>query len=162
MLTLYHGGLERIPHPEIRQPNRRLDFGAGFYLTTSRQQAHDWVCRRLREGGGEGYVNAYTFSPEEARAALRVLQFDAPTEQWLSFVMANRQQPHFTHDYDIVCGPVANDRVYTAFALYESGVIDERLLIAELKTYRLVDQYLFHTSAALSPLTFLEAIPVRL
>ena len=71
--------------------------------------------------------------------------------------MQNRTQKGFSHDYDIVYGPVANDRVYAAFALYEGGLLNKQNLIAELKTYRLVDQYLFHTEAALQTLTFLEA-----
>ena len=61
------------------------------------------------------------------------------------------------HDYDVVYGPVANDRVYTCFALYEGGVLSKTNLIAELKTYKLVDQYLFHTAQALKALTFVKA-----
>lgn len=63
----------------------------------------------------------------------------------------------FTHNYDVVYGPVANDRVYAAFALYEGNLINKQTLISELKTYKLVDQYLFHTERSLSLLTFVEA-----
>lgn len=52
--------------------------------------------------------------------------------------MANRTQKGFTHNYDIVYGPVANDRVYLQFGLYESGAISMETLIRELKTYKLV------------------------
>lgn len=149
MITLYHGSPDRVLHPEIRKPNRRLDFGSGFYLTSSLRQANDWTRRR-----GGGYVSQFAFDDDEARRALRVLTFASPTEAWLDFVMANRQRPDFHHDFDIVVGPVANDRVYTSFALYESGIIDKQILIAELKTYRLVDQYLFHTPASLAFLTY--------
>ena len=61
--------------------------------------------------------------------------FDAPTEEWVDFVMRNRTERGFTHDYDIVYGPVANDRVYAAFALYEGRLLDKENLIAELKTF---------------------------
>ena len=71
--------------------------------------------------------------------------------------MNNRTLRGFSHDYDIVYGPVANDRVYAAFALYEGGLLDKQNLIAELKTYKLVDQLLFHTDTALRSLTFIEA-----
>ncbi len=53
--------------------------------------------------------------------------------------------------------PVANDRVYAAFALYEGGLLDKQSLIKELKTYRLVDQFLFHSQDALKALRFIEA-----
>ena len=71
--------------------------------------------------------------------------------------MLNRTQKDFTHTYDIVYGPVANDRVYAAFALYEGGLLNKQSLIAELKTYKLVDQFLFHTDLALQTITFIEA-----
>lgn len=49
-----------------------------------------------------------------------------------------------------------------AFALYEGGLIDKKTLISELKTYKLVDQYLFHTSEAIQYIKFIEAKEVRL
>jgi hypothetical protein len=156
-MKLYHGSLERVDKPELRKPNRTLDYGSGFYTTTSFSQAEDWVHRRMKEQEmNHGYVNIFEFD-EKALSELNCLIFNAPTDEWVDFVMKNRTQKGFTHDYDIVYGPVANDRVYAAFALYEGGLLSKQNLIAELKTYRLVDQYLFHTEAALQTLLFTEA-----
>ena len=47
------------------------------------------------------------------------------------FLMSNRTNKDFNHDFDIVYGPVANDKVYAAFALYEGGIIDKQNLILE-------------------------------
>lgn len=71
--------------------------------------------------------------------------------------MSNRTNKNFHHNYDIVYGPVANDRVYAAFTLYESGLLNKENLISELKTYKLVDQYLFHTEKSLLALKFIES-----
>ncbi len=76
--------------------------------------------------------------------------------------MNNRTRKSFVHDYDIVYGPVANDKVYAAFALYEGGLIDKQTLITELKAYKLVDQYLFHTVKALKYLSFITTEEVSL
>lgn len=160
MMTLYHGSLDVIETPEIRIPNRTLDFGAGFYLTSSESQADQWIKRRIDDEHPFGFINIYAFDDSIDEEGLKVLRFDSPTDQWLDFVMANRRIPGFSHDYDIVIGPVANDRVYTAFALYEGGTISKTILIQELKTYRLVDQYLFHTDAALKLLKFKSATKV--
>jgi hypothetical protein len=155
MKTLYHGSIEIIGQPEVRTPNRRLDFGVGFYLTSSIEQAKNWVVRRLSDSNtNQGYINIYTFDDIKASANLKIKQFEDATEEWLDFVMANRRDSNFTHDYDIVIGPVANDRVYTAFSLYEGGIISKTALIDELMTYRLVDQYVFHTPKALEYLKF--------
>lgn len=106
-----------------------------------------------------GYVNLYEFD-EAKLSGLKSLIFAAPDVEWVKFVMANRTEKGFTHSYDIVYGPVANDKVYLQFGLYESGVISVDTLIRELKTYKLVDQYLFHTEKALTTLNFVEAIKI--
>lgn len=56
-MKLYHGSLEIVEKPEIREPNRTLDFGAGFYLTSSFEQAESWVKRKLKGDVTKGYVN---------------------------------------------------------------------------------------------------------
>ena len=155
-MILYHGSPQIVSKPRILVPNRTLDYGVGFYTTTSEQQAHDWALRRISDGEC-AYVNVYEFD-EAAAAGLKRLNFSNPPEEdWVDFVYADRNQRGFTHDNDLVYGPVANDRVYAAFALYEGNLFSKQNLIAELRTYKLVDQYLFHTDAALRFLTFIEA-----
>lgn len=161
-MKLYHGGIEPVLNPEIREPNRTLDYGSGFYTTTSYEQAEAWVRRKVKETNVvKGFVNVFEFD-EQAVQQLRCLTFETPTEEWVDFVMKNRTRKGFVHDYDIVYGPVANDKVYAAFALYEGGLLDTQNLIAELKTYKLVDQYLFHTERSLQSLTFIEAKEVMI
>ena len=161
-MKIYHGSIEKVVHPEIRKPNRTLDYGSGFYTTTSYNQAEAWVKRKISEQKiVQGFVCIYELNEKEINT-YKILAFTSPTEEWVRFVMKNRMQKDFTHDYDIVYGPVANDRVYAAFALYEGGLINEQTLISELKTYQLVDQYLFHTEKSLQLLTFIEAKEVKL
>ncbi len=159
-MILYHGSDLIVKEPKILQSYRLLDYGTGFYTTTSQLQAEMWVKRKLKRGKESGYVNCYEFGLIEP-SKFSVLKFDEPSEDWLDFVMANRTDESYTHAYDIVIGPVANDKVYAAFALYESGVFNKTDLIRELKTYTLVDQVLFHTEQALGLLTFTEAIEIK-
>lgn len=159
-MRIYHGSLEVVETPKILEPDRQLDYGKGFYTTTSEQQSREWVERRMHEHEAQcGYVNIYEFD-ESRLQELNCLLFAEPDERWAEFVMANRTRKGFTHDYDIVYGPVANDRVYLQFGLYESGAISVETLIRELKTYKLVDQYLFHTEKGLAALHFTEAIKI--
>ena len=44
-MLLYHGSPQIVRKPRILVPNRTLDYGIGFYTTTSEQQAHDWALR---------------------------------------------------------------------------------------------------------------------
>lgn len=160
-MKLYHGSIEQVVHPEIRKSSRTLDYGTGFYTTTSEQQAAQWVKRKLGMQAPIGYINIYELD-ETAYTQLNVLRFEASTESWLDFVMNNRTNTSFEHEYDLVQGPVANDRVYAAFALYESGILNKQELIGELKTYRLVDQLLFHTPRSLDFLSFKNTKEVHL
>lgn len=161
-ITLYHGSIDRVEQPHILPSNRTLDYGAGFYTTTSEAQATDWVGRRIRERKAQhGFLNRYELCGKLTEG-MDILTFHAPDEDWLEFVMHNRTERNFTHTHDIVCGPVADDRVYAAFALYEGRLISKTELIAALKTYKLVDQYLFHTERALQALKFMEAQEIRI
>ena len=41
--VLYHGSNVGVEIPKIIKANRTLDFGHGFYTTTSKQQACKWA-----------------------------------------------------------------------------------------------------------------------
>ena len=159
-MTLYHGSLEIVEKPQILQANRPLDFGTGFYTTTSLQQARRWVKLRMEQSQASvGFINIYEYTPKRD---LRTRLFRSANEAWVDFVHANRTVQDYNHDYDIVTGPVANDNVYLSFNLYESGIISKRELIRRLKTYKLVDQLLFHTERSLDTLKYVGNKEVRI
>lgn len=161
-MKLYHGSLIEVREPQILIPNRTLDFGYGFYTTTNLEQARQWVNVRKRGNAHMvGYINVYDFANESIDKRLSVLRFDGPTDEWVTFVMQNRISKDYSHSYDVVIGPVANDRVYACFNAFENGFMDKDTLIRELKTYTLVDQVLFHTQKSLQALTFIEAKEVN-
>lgn len=155
-MKLYHGSIDCVESPEIRIPNRTLDYGAGFYLTSSHEQAKNWVRRKFKGSVVSGWLNVYEYN-SDTESELSVLSFDKPDEQWLDFVMANRMDKNFIHSYDIVKGPVVDDRVYASFALYEAGLLNKEALITELKAYKLVNQILLHTEVALKSIQFIKA-----
>ena len=58
MSMIYRGSFGVVKSPEIRTPNRSLDYGSGFYTTTSYEQAKRLVERRMKDKGmAVGYVN---------------------------------------------------------------------------------------------------------
>lgn len=159
-MILYHGSLEIVENPHILEANRPLDFGTGFYTTTSLQQARRWVKLRMeQQNASVGYINIYEYT---AKKGLHTRLFRSANEAWVDFVHANRTIQDYNHDFDIVTGPVANDNVYLSFNLYESGIITKRELIRRLKTYKLVDQLLFHTERSLETLEYSGSKEVKL
>jgi hypothetical protein len=80
-MKIYHGSIEKVESPEIRESNRTLDYGQGFYTTTSYEQAEAWVRRRMNEKrASRGYVCVYEFD-EAALESLKTLIFEQPTEE---------------------------------------------------------------------------------
>ena len=64
------------------------------------------------------------------------------------------------HPYDLVQGPVANDKVFTTVNLFESGVLSAEAPILQLKAYKTYDQLSFHTARVIGALRFVEAYEV--
>ena len=161
MIDLYHGGEAPVFAPRCVSPNapRPLDFGTGFYTTTSWDQARKWIDVRIRQHVYEsGVISHYTFDQAVlAMLGLKGKVFKSADSEWFDFVMNNRRTPDFSHDYDFVMGPVANDNVYETLTLFEDGIITKDEAIVRLKTYKLVDQILFHTAQALTYLHFVDS-----
>ncbi len=160
-MIVYHGSITAIDKPQILVPEskRTVDFGNGFYTTTDYDQACRWVKIKIESTSAEkGFVSFYEVDDDLLKKdTLKILSFPTATKEWLDFVFENRQNPSFKHDYDIVFGPVANDRVYASLSLYESHFFDVETTIKNLKTYTLVNQILFHTENSLKELRFVKS-----
>ena len=150
-MKLYHGSHIEVKNPKILTSSRVGDFGRGFYTTSSLEQARRWAqIRAMQENQSSGIVTVFDV-PDQlfAYPELQIKSFDNADEVWLDFVLANRKDVDFEHEFDLVCGPVANDRVYVCLNMLEDGLADRETVIKKLKTYVLADQILFHTAKSL-------------
>ena len=155
-MTVFHGSDTIVDTPKILNAKRPLDFGGGFYVTTSKEQAKAWAKKvAYRNNNTHKCVNRYTFDAEAAKSALTVLCFERADEAWLDFICNNRGGKP-TGEYDIVIGPVADDRVYRVVVEYENGDLDKETALKNLKTESLCDQILFHTEASLAYLNYVD------
>ncbi|MCI5778046.1 MAG: DUF3990 domain-containing protein [Bacteroidales bacterium] len=87
-MKLYHGSTQKVERPRILTPNRRLDFGKGFYTTSSKEQATNWVKKSTGNKSPIGYVNEYDFD-ERAAKNLNRLEFNKPDKIWADFIVKN-------------------------------------------------------------------------
>lgn len=157
-MKLYHGSNIVVEKPKILQSDRRLDFGTGFYLTSSYEQAERWAFLTVkRRVEGKPIITSYDFD-EEMLSSLKVIQFEGASAEWLKFVSSNRNVKDFIDDSDIVIGPVANDRTMPVIKLYFSGIYDEAETIKRLMPQKLKDQYAFKSEKALKILVLSEVI----
>ena len=158
MMRLYHGSNVVVPRPEILNSDRKLDFGVGFYLTSSLEQAERWA--RLvvdRRGGGRPVVTVYEID-EAQLSTLRVRRFEKANRQWLNFVVANRESQIEDQKWDVVIGPVANDRTMPVIRLFMAKVYTAAETLRRLLPQNLHDQYTFKTVEALQRLQFKECV----
>ena len=157
-MKLYHGSNMAVKTPQLLTPDRRLDFGMGFYLTSSLEQAERWAeLTTKRRGSGVPTVTVYEFD-ESKLARMKLLKFEKANKKWLEYVVANRENTVNDDKFDIVIGPVANDRTMPVIRLFIAKVYTAAETLRRLLVQKLHDQYTFKTQAALQLLEFKEVI----
>lgn len=161
-MILYHGSTDLVTKPEIRKGDVYLDFGIGFYTTTSYEQAERWAKIKMRRNNTDlGYVSVYNLDLETVQKKLKIKRFENADEKWLIFVVNNRKGQQLNDDADIHIGPVADDSVYRSIRLFETGAYDAEYTVKKLKTEVLHDQWTLHNHKVLKYLKFIEAKEVR-
>ena len=128
-MKLYHGSTVAVRKPSLRPGRQNADFGKGFYTTSNPEQAERWAhIKQEREDAPRAVVSVYEFdetlldSPD-----WNIRQFTGADEAWLYFVTDCRKSRG--HNYDLVLGPVANDKVFTTVNLFESKASQEELAL---------------------------------
>ena len=154
-MILYHGTNQDFSEIDLRKSKPNKDFGLGFYLSREYTQAMDMAKTKV-EQMETGVPTVQTYEANEtAMADLRVLRFDDYSEEWAKFILLNRNNSSTepAHDYDIVIGPIANDRVGVQLWKYETQAIDLPTLMHNLKNMKGVTfQYFFGTERAIKTL----------
>ena len=149
-MKLYHGSYIKIDVIDLTKSKPFKDFGRAFYLTKYYEQAKTWADRLGKEHGNEGVVtefefNEYAYDDESLSVAI----FENYNEQWLDFIVLNRNNREKMHDYDIVEGPIADDKVQNRIMDYLNGDITKTDFLEELKWHEETHQICFCTVASL-------------
>ena len=150
-MKLYHGTNVDFDVIDLTKSNKYKDFGQGFYLTDLRSQAEELAAKKSRLFGGYPVIQEYEFDESLLSGAeLKVLKFDKPSTEWAEFIFKNRNRDNnFTHDYDIVIGPIANDGVAYLLGRYEEGTLTIDELSDKLDYKKLNSQHFFGTNKSL-------------
>ena len=161
MLRLYHGSNVGIDRIDLQRGRRGKDFGQGFYLSADREQAWLMAQRTVdREETGEATLTTYLFDetilakPQE----LKVKVFEGYSTEWAAFILKNRQNRthQSAHDYDIIYGPIADDKVGLQISRFQLQYIPMEELVRQLSFIRPTFQYFFGTERAIAKLTKIE------
>lgn len=151
-MRVWHGSWLKIEEIDLTMCEPRKDFGRGFYVTNLRQQAEVWAARKAREHHAGPIVTEFNFFESAfSDRDFKTLRFNGYNDDWLDFVALNRNlaSPVPAHDYDIVEGPVADDKVATRITAYMRGDISREEFLREITHEKPSHQICFCTVKSL-------------
>lgn len=177
-VLLYHGSYTEIQSIDLSFGRSFLDFGRGFYLTSSYEQALDYIPSAVKKNIRrrklppdfrieDGRLSIYRFHPTPD---LTIHTFDGADLEWLHFIAANRDSSLFQELlsqfrlWDVICGKVADDSTAATLNSYITGEYGEpgteradSFTIEQLLPDRLTDQFCFRTIKSLGALEFIRS-----
>lgn len=153
-MILYHGSNTEIHAIDLNQSMRGKDFGQGFYLSADQRQAEEMATFKTLQFGGCSIVNAFEFDETLlSNSSLNTKIFDDYSLEWAEFIFANRNNMTDIpiHEYDIVYGPIADDRVGVQIRNLIEGNITIDVFLERLKYIKgITFQYYFGTQRAIN------------
>lgn len=139
-LLLYHGSYCEVRKPKLEKCARRKDFGKGFYLTSSKKQAINFLktsiakaiaSEKIESGQDFGYISTFEVS------------------------LKNDLMVHIFENADTATNTTLTAYIAGAYGTMGSREADE-FCIRQLLPNKLKDQYCFKTEEALECLHFIE------
>ncbi len=174
--TLYHGSYCEVKSPDLNKCKKGKDFGRGFYLTSSKEQAINFVKSSILKASSAGLIDdeqnygfVSMFKPKQIEKLNIHIYHDADSE-WLHCIAAHRKKDVYQElikeleVYDIVGGKIADDLTNITLVTYINGAFGkvgseeaDKICISRLLPERLKDQFCFRTDKSLEHLEFVES-----
>lgn len=152
-MILYHGSNISINAIDLEKSKPNKDFGKGFYLSEVESQAMEMAIFKSMQLGGHAVVTKFLFDETIlSDKSLNVKIFKDYSEEWAEFVLANRDG-RAVESYDIVYGPIANDKIGLQIRKLKDGSIDKAEFLNRLKYMKgITFQFFFGTIQAINHL----------
>jgi len=161
-MRVYHGSFVKVDTIDLSKCKPNKDFGKGFYVTKFRIHAEEWAKVIGEKHSTEGFLSEFEFSENDfTKSICNIKHFDSYDEEWLDFVVKNRDKNNKTpfHDYDIVEGPVANDKIQNTLRLYLKGKISKEIFLKMLTHHEETHQICFCTLNSLQTIDRIDDTP---
>lgn len=177
-IFLYHGSFLEISNIDLSFSRHALDFGQGFYLTSSYEQAVSYIPSAVKKNIRRRKLPS-DFRIEDGRLSifrfhqvsdLKIHYFETANLDWLHFIAANRDDSLFQEfllhfeNTDVIGGKVADDSTAATLNAYITGEYGlpgsntaDDFTISKLLPDRLSDQFCFRTEVSLKSLEFIRS-----
>lgn len=149
-MKFYHGSNQAVEKPDIYHSRINIDFGSGFYVTLDSEMAKRWACNK-----NTSIVTEYEIADKDFEQ-LSIYHFSL-NEEWLYFVIQNRNDYEVDFPfskYDVLCGPVADDKMFRTIQEFEDGEISAKEAIKVLTIAGHSEQYNFRTDKGVKCLKY--------
>ncbi len=177
-ILLFHGSYKPIETIDLNKCSSGLDFGKGFYLTSSINQAFKYIPSSVKKNIRRG-VLPKDFDLNQAcvsvykvhlSSELTTYYFESADLNWLHFVASNRNSLLFQdlkkelEHIDIIGGKIANDNTAMVLNAYVNGDYGtpgtsrtDNFAIESLLPNKLDNQFCFRSTRAIEALEFLRS-----
>lgn len=153
-MKLYHGSTVYIEKIDLSKSKPNKDFGKAFYLSTDKNQALEMAQFKAEFEDSTPIVNVYEFD-ESLLHQFSYKRFEEYSKEWAQFVFNHRSEPNglTLHNYDIVYGPIANDRIGAQITRFKQGYISFDEFLKRIQYIKgITFQYAFCTQRAIDKL----------
>ena len=147
-MRVYHVSYMNIDNIDLSKCKPNKDFGKGFYVTKFRHHAEDWAKVIGDKNDTQGFVTEFEYVDGDFTESIcKIKRFESYSDEWLDFVIKNRDKSNRepVHNYDIVEGPVANDKIQTTLRFYLKGKITRDKFLKMLAWHKDTHQICFCT-----------------
>lgn len=155
-MNLYHGTYTDFTQIDLSLSQKGKDFGKGFYLSDNYDQAYNMAVFKSIQFNGNPIVLQYEFDESLLYdGELSFSKYEEYSREWAEFVLKNRVNMSDVniHTYDVVYGPIANDKVGVQIRNLIEQNIDMDIFLKRLKYMQgITFQYFFGTEKAISRL----------
>ncbi|MCQ2374246.1 MAG: DUF3990 domain-containing protein [Phascolarctobacterium sp.] len=183
-MLLYHGSYVPVKEIDLNMCAKGKDFGRGFYLTASLEQAINFINTSLMKAKtigdapkeqNYGYVSCFKYHCKDK--SIPYFEFEEANKEWLWFIALNRRR-HLTESLkvklqadrffditnsEIIVGKIANDTTNPVITTYLNGLYGDikndssaNIAISLLLPDRLKEQFCFLSERAVECLEFVE------
>lgn len=155
-MKLYHGTYTDFAQIDLSLSQKGKDFGKGFYLSDNYDQAYNMAVFKSIQFNGTPIVLQYEFDESLLYdGELSFSKYEEYSREWAEFVLKNRVNMSDVniHTYDVIYGPIANDKVGVQIRNLMEQNIDMDIFLKRLKYMQgITFQYFFGTEKAISKL----------
>lgn len=134
-MILFHGTYLDFDRIDLSKSNKGKDFGKGFYLSENKEQAEKMAVFKSLQYGSKPIILKYDFDENFLKRELSFLKFTKYSKEWADFILRNRMNENDTniHQYDVVYGPIANDKIGVQIRNLIEQNIDMDVFLERLK-----------------------------